>query len=600
MFAILQELESEYLSTGLSLAIEKRIGKLAMAPDQRIALLSNFTIDTLKPQVIAALARAGLVGECYVAPYGQYFQEILTPDSGLSEFDPDIVVLTLTLQELAPELFYGYAAMTVSDREGRMAELVDHVGQWLDEASQRIRGIFLVSNFVPPPFPQLGIADNREAKTEIGFYQELNESLRLRVLQHQRSFLLDAFQVCLRVGWRTSYDPKFYYLARIPWAGDFIPALSDEIARFSLAAMGRCKKCLVCDLDNTLWGGILGEDGVSGIKVGAGDPVSEIFRDFQFRLKALKQRGIILAACSKNNLDDVIEVFTSRPEMPLRLEDFAAYRINWEPKHQNLIEIAEELNIGLDSIVFIDDNPVEVGLVAEMLPEVTSLLLPESKETIPGFLDRLPLFEKLFVIEADRNKTRQYHENRERVRLENSTSNLEDYLTSLNTQVLLRRVKHDDLERVHQLFSKTNQFNLTTKRYTLDEISEFFDKSEYEFFCFSVKDRFGDLGIVGLLLLDSEDDQIEIDSFVLSCRAMGRSVETAVLNWLKGYCFDTKKISRITAACIPTKKNIPVQQLYQTQGFEVAASETERTTFYLDADAARTMPCTWINLITEV
>jgi FkbH-like protein len=348
---------------------------------------------------------------------------------------------------------------------------------------------------------------------------------------------------------------------------------------------------------------VVGEEGAAGVKIGRGDPEAEAFLDFQHRLKALQAQGVLLAACSKNNLADVVEVFETRGEMPLQLADFAAREIGWEPKHEGLRKIAAALNIGTDSLVFLDDNPAEVSLVAQMLPEVKAVLLPPDPAEYAGVLERLTGFERSAVLAEDRAKTEQYRQNREREELRlqaGAGADLGSYLASLRTELEIRRARRDDLERIHQLFNKTNQFNVTTQRYSLSEIERCAAAQQCELWVARARDRFGDLGTVAVLLLKQEGRSLLVDSLLMSCRAMGRGLETALVNHIKTRLLEHRGLLEVRARFIPTAKNKPVENLFESHGFRITETRSQGEKLYaLGRSEARPEGCGWIHVLAE-
>jgi len=575
-------------------AIARRLKALGHDKRVKIALLSNFTLDFLETELQAVLAGLRLGCDCYVAPINQYYQESLATDGELQSFDPELIVLALTLRELVPDAHFRLSEFDQTGRQALAKEIIEHVTGWVSVTRKNFSSNVLVANFIPPCTPHLGVSDFQEDETEHEFYHQLNKDLRKALLEFDQVYVLDVAGMASKVGWDSIYDPRMYYVAKILWSNEFCFEISKGISKSIVATRGMAKKCLVLDLDNTLWGGVLGEDGVHGVKIGTGDPISEAYLDFQHRIKSLKTRGILLAVCSKNNQSDVEEAFQARTDMPLALNDFSALKINWENKHSNIIDIARELNIGLDSLVFIDDNPAEISLIRQMLPEVVSILLPGDHENIPGIIEPLPYFEKLYVLSDDRSKSEQYAQNKVRTEFQSQSTDLDSYLNSLETKVTLRAVDDSDLPRVLQLFTKTNQFNVTTIRYTLGEIKEILASADYDLWCYSVKDKFGDLGTVGLLLVSISSDGAAIDSFIMSCRSMGRSVETSVVNWAKEYYLVEKQLPEIRAKFVATKKNKPVETLYDKQGFSVVSKSGSEAAYQLDSKQFEKMNCDWI------
>lgn len=583
----------------LSRALQGRPGE----PDVKVAFLGNFTLDLLPRYVDVCFAREGLRTSCYVGKFGQYVQEVLDDASPLAELQPDIVFLALSLRLLQPDRMAAFSSMSAAERRNFREEIVSHLESWAERTAERFPATVLIGNFPVPVWPLAGVADTKSEYSEAEFYLELNLELVRRFRGNPRVRLFDLERLASRYGQDRLLDPKMYYLARMEWSPGFLPLVAGEMIRHVKAVRGLAKKCLVLDLDGTLWGGVCGEEGPDGVKCGPGDPEAEAFLEFQHRLKALQDRGVLLAVCSKNNPSDVAEVFESRPEMPLRLTDFAATEIGWEPKHEGLRKIAAALNIGTDSLVFIDDNPAEVSLVQQMMPEVKSVLLPADPAEFASLLERMDDFEKSRILEEDRRKTEQYRENRQRQELQMAgmaEGDLTSYLASLRTEVEVRLVRQEDLPRVHQLFTKTNQFNLTTERYSQAEVERFATSPACELWVARARDRFGDLGTIGVVLLKKIGRMATIDSFLLSCRAMGRGIETAIMNHIKHRLVEDRSGLELRGRYLPTPKNKPVETFYEQQGFRLLESAPSGEKLYgLRRDEVRLEPCDWIRVVHD-
>lgn len=596
----LMGVDARALTPGVVTRLARLIDKFAFTPSVRVAYLSNFVVDLLPPYVKIALFGQGLASDHYIGAYNQFFQEVLTPAGPFERFQPDVVLLFLAMRDLEPQIAHHFTALTMETRRHLLDALVQRVEEWVHQARQRSKAQLLVANFAPPAYPQQGVADLADPLGEGVFYQVLNTRLAETFSGSPDVQLLDLAKLTTRFGADNVLDPKLYYMAKMLWSERFLPVVADEVLRTLMAVRGLARKCLVVDLDNTLWGGVVGEEGPHGVKVGVGDAVSEAFLDFQLRLKALKDRGVMLAICSKNNESDVREVFALRPEMPLRLEDFAASRINWNPKGQNIRELAVELNIGLESMVFIDDNPAECSLVRDMVPEVLTLQVPPQPENMPAMIDRLPVFEKRAILAADREKTTQYIQNRQRQQLREQVTDLGFYLHSLETKVAIRRPLKEDLERVHQLFAKTNQFNATTKRYTPAEIDDLYKDPTCDLFVTDATDKFGNLGTIGLYLVRVTGNGAEVDSFIMSCRAMGRGIESAIMNHLKERCFAVHNADCLRACYLPTRKNKPIETFFDDQGFSLQNQKSNGAKHYLlNAHDNRPADCPWIQIVRQ-
>ncbi|HXA49081.1 MAG TPA: HAD-IIIC family phosphatase, partial [Candidatus Acidoferrum sp.] len=384
--------------------------------------------------------------------------------------------------------------------------------------------------------------------------------------QHRGVYLLDYDALVARHGRQNWGDARKWLTVRLPIASANLPHMAAEWLRFLHPLTGKVAKCVAVDLDNTLWGGVIGEDGMNGIKLGAEYP-GAAFQEVQRALLDLTRRGILLAICSKNNPADALEALEGHAGMLLRPRDFAATRINWNPKARSLREIAEELNIGLDSVAFLDDNPVERQHVREQTPEVILLDLPEDPMAFAGIVRDCPWFERLSLSEEDRQRGAYYAAQKERAELERAVTSKEDFYRSLEQVCEIALVNDATLARVAQLTQKTNQFNLTTKRYTEQQIAALRDCHGWRVWSLRVTDRYADNGLVAVAISKVEDGVCEIDTFLMSCRVIGRTVETALLAKIAA---DAKKsgAARLQGRFIPTKKNAPAAEFYKDHGFQ--------------------------------
>ena len=559
--------------------LSRSIKKCVEQPQQKIAYLSNYTIDLLPGYVRTYAAINNLKTTHYIGEFAQYYQEVLTPDSDLKQFNPDTIFLTLSIRSLSPDIFFDFLDLSDQRKDEEKNKVLEHINTWIALAKQQTNAILLISNFVKPLFNQAGIADAHTNYSESEWYQTLNLALLKQFKGDPRVYLYDLDHVQSRFGKNNTLNPKMVYLAKMEQDESSFSGMAMEIFRYIHANKGHTKKCVVLDLDNTLWGGIVGEDGVNGVLIEKGHPQGEIYYEFQKLFKSLKQRGIALAIASKNNLEDAREVFDKR-DMPLKWDDFSAYQINWNPKNQGLLAIADDLNIGINSLVFVDDNPVERGLIKEMLPEVEVIELPLDPSEYIRTLRQSYFFEKLLITEEDKNKQQQFAQNTQRNQLKQGITDISSYLEKLNTQVTLLTPNESHLARIHQLFTKTNQFNLTTKRLSMADIENIIADKNWEIKLVSVKDNFGDLGIVGLYVINTNGGIACIDSFILSCRAMGRGIETVMINNIKNECFEKKDIQSIESSYTPTLKNKPTLEFYETQGFNLAQETESKSKIY--------------------
>ncbi len=393
----------------------------------------------------------------------------------------------------------------------------------------------------------------------------MNRGLGEMAREFRGVYLLDYDALVARHGRDHWGDERKWLTVRLPIASANLPHMAAEWLRFLHPLTGKVAKCVAVDLDNTLWGGVIGEDGINGIQLGQEYP-GAAFLEVQRALLDLTRRGILLAVCSKNNPAEAMEALSSHPGMLLKPRDFAAMRINWEPKAQNLAEIAEELNIGLDSVAFVDDNPVERQHVRDQAPEVIVLDLPDHPMALARAIRDCPWLERLTLSAEDLQRGEYYASQRERAALERSVTSKEDFYRSLEQVCRIAPVNDATLARVAQLTQKTNQFNLTTKRYTEQQIAALRDCPGWRVWSLRVQDRYADNGLVGVAISRVEDGVCEIDTLLMSCRVIGRTVETALLARVAADARENGA-AILRGRFIPTKKNAPAAEFYRDHGF---------------------------------
>jgi FkbH-like protein len=578
--------------------LARKLDELPAEPDLRIAYLANHTVEPLPEYVAAHGILEGLSLASYVGPYGQYFQEVLQEGGPLQEFEPNIVLLSLTMRELAPRFFLEFASLSAEQIAEEKERVLSHLASWIEGAKARTNALVLVANFPAPAQYALGVADGKQDSSEAELYLDLNLQLLRRLKPDARAGIFDLERLLSSYGKREGVSPKMYYMAKIPWQEGFYSVLAREVLRWAIAAGGRAKKCLVTDLDNTLWGGVVGEDGPAAIQVGPGSPDGEAYLELQHAIRSLKERGVVLSICSKNNPDDAKEAFSTRPEMPLKLSDFSVPQINWEPKAKNLINVAETLNIGIDKLAFLDDNPMERTVVEGALPEVATVALPSDPAGFARALREQIHFERLQITAEDKKKTRQYEDDARRTSRRREIHDLDAYLQELHTRVVVRPATSGDVPRIHQLFTKTNQFNVTTRRYSVGEIERMLEDDVCHLALAQAGDVYGDLGIIGLYLTRTDGDVVEVDSFVMSCRALGRGIETVLMNCLKTTHLTGSPARTARARFIPTKKNKPADGFFEAQGFQPVpeTGPEDEKRFVLPAGEAKIIPCPHIEL----
>ncbi|HSV15015.1 MAG TPA: HAD-IIIC family phosphatase, partial [Tepidisphaeraceae bacterium] len=385
-------------------------------------------------------------------------------------------------------------------------------------------------------------------------------------------------------------DDRFFYHAKLPCAPEFLAGYAHSVASIIAAQAGASKKCLVLDLDNTLWGGVIGDDGIGGIRLGQGDAEGEAFQAFQHYCNDLARRGVILAVCSKNTEAVAREAFEKHPEMVLRIEDIAAFVANWDDKARNLRLIARTLEIGLDSLVFVDDNPVERALVRQLAPEVAVPELPEDPAGYIQAIDRHAYFQTVSVGAEDLQRTEMYRANAKRQQAEVSSGGVEDFLRSLDMRARIDPINSANLERVAQLVARSNQFNLTTRRHSAAALMKMAGSPDYLTLTVSLADRFGDNGLISVVIGRVEADELVIDTWLMSCRVLKRGVESFVRNVL---CRMARQrgLTALRGEYIPTPKNALVIEHYANLGFAKISGEVGQQSWWqLPLSAAAEWP----------
>jgi len=543
-----------------------------------IAVLGNCTTDYIAKAVGQACAERQLEAAVYNGPYRQYNQEIFDPGSAFYRSDPELTLLCFEGRVLFPE-WYEIGTL-LEDREKKQAA-VESVFQSLTDLAERIHQYsstkIVLNNFPIPSFSPLGILDHKYYPGLRDLISQLDERLAEWASGQESLYLFDYRAFVSRHGEEPLTDPKMYYSTKAPLSLKATAKLGEEYLRYILPLKYRTKKCLVLDLDNTLWGGVAGEDGLSGIKLDI-TGTGRSFRDFQKEILTLYDKGVILAIDSKNNPEDVLPILESHPHMVLRREHFSAMRINWQDKVKNLLELSGELNIGTDSMVFIDDSVVERELVRALLPEVTVVDLPEDTSRYPETIRNLVEFERLSLTPEDLSRNAMYAGNAKRAEAQKKFGTVEEYLRSLQTKVVTEPADDFTIPRIAQLTQKTNQFNMTTRRYTQEEIRTLHASSETLVLSCRVTDIYGDNGLTGVCIVRLRGPDAQIDEFLLSCRVLGRNVEYEFLNQVLSLLRESG-IESVSASYRATEKSRPNRDFYQKAGFSVVSESKEETVY---------------------
>jgi FkbH-like protein len=543
----------------------------------RLAILSNATSHFLVPALVATAARHGIALECIEGNYGQVMQEALDPASTINRTHPDAVLVAIDYRGLALEAPLGDPAAAHGVVAGALQGL-----RVIRDALRKNSGASCIFQTVARPVETtFGSLDLALPGTRRNVIDAFNRDLATS-LAGKEDLLLDVAGLAETIGLSAWHDPVLWNIGKIPFANAYLPIYADLTCRLIAALRGKSRRCLVLDLDNTLWGGVIGDDGLEGIVLGQGDPQGEAFLSVQRGALALRERGIVLAVSSKNN-DDIARLpFRNHPEMLLRENHVAVFQANWNDKATNIRAIAEELSLGLESFVFLDDNPAERRLVRDMLPEVAVPELPEDSALYVRTLLAAGYFEAVTFSAEDQKRAEFYQNNARRVALQDSAGDIEAYLKTLDMTITFQPFDEIGRARIAQLISKSNQFNLTTRRYTEAQVGDM----ELDPNCFTLQvrlvDTFGDNGMISVIICRREGNRWDIDTWLMSCRVLGRRVEQAVLRELVAHA-RALGITQIIGTYRPTERNRLVEDHYAKLGFiPSSAGKNDETLWSLD------------------
>jgi FkbH-like protein len=563
----------------------------------RLAILRSFTVEPAVPLLRAAAFTSGIDLTVQLGDFNAYPQEILDDQSSLYRFAPDGVILAARTADLAPDLWNHYPDLSqaaVAEAAQRVSKSLD---QWIGAFRKQSSAALIVHSLEQPARPGTGLLDAQSSFSQSAAIQQINQELRKIVAAHRGIYLLDYDALVARHGRLGWHDERKWLTARMPIAADQLIHLSREWLRFVVPLAGKTAKVLVVDLDNTLWGGVIGEDGMTGIQVGPEYP-GAAYQALQRALLDLTRRGILLAICSKNNLDDAMEALGNHPGMLIRPSHFAAVRINWHDKALNLREIASELNVGVDALAFLDDNPMEREQVRAALPQVNVIDLPADPLEYAATVRDAPALQRLVLSDEDRQRTELYAAQRERSQAQQSFQSKEDFFRYLELEAEIAPLEPATLARVAQLTQKTNQFNLTTRRRSEQQIAEVAERAGSQVLTIRLRDRFGDHGLVGIAITSDESETCEIDTFLLSCRVIGRTVETALLSHVASGAI-SRGCQQLSGWFLPTKKNAPARDFYSQHGFQLQKQNGEGTLWTLDLRQRTIAMPEWIRLKTN-
>ena len=552
----------------------------------RLAVLSNSTIDLVVPALVASAARHGIDLEIVQPSYDQVAQEALTPDSKVNSSKPDAVLFALDYRALPLKLSLGDSETSIATQQGA----IGYLQALRNGIKANSNAVCIFQTFAPPPEALFGSLDRALPGTMRSLLDGVNRELGEFVLG-SGDVLLDVAGLAETVGLADWHNPQLWNMAKFSFSDELIPLYADHVARTIAALRGKSGKVLILDLDNTVWGGVIGDDGLEGIQIAQGDARGEAHLAVQRLALDLRQRGIVLAVSSKNTDEVAREPFEKHPEMLLKLEHIAVFQANWNDKATNIQAIAEELSLGFDSLVFLDDNPVERGLVRELLPQVSVPELPEDPAYYARTLMAGGYFEAVTFAAEDLKRAGFYQDNAKRASLQKQVGGLDAYLASLDMTITFQPFDATGRARIVQLINKSNQYNLTTRRYTDPEVATAEDDPEVFTLQVRLVDVFGDNGMISVVICrPGKADSWEIDTWLMSCRVLGRRVEHMVLREVLDHA-RAAGIHKLSGTYLPTDRNKLVVDHYENLGFtkveEDASGVTRWEMFLADADPER-------------
>jgi FkbH-like protein len=536
-------------------------------PEIRIALLGDAATQQFVPLLRALLRRAGFEAVVYEGPFAGIELEVYDAASPLYRFQPDCIALLNATQALRVQYF---------GRRGTASEFLRETVERLERIWSAIQArstaLILQSNYVLPTERLFGNFDHKVADSLYSVAATVNSQIAERARTRAGVMVNDVEAVASWVGRRTWFDERLWFLAKTFCALEHLPRIAQNMVQIVLASRGRVVKCVILDLDNTLWGGVIGDDGVNGIQLschGDGEP----FHLLQSFLRELARRGILLAVCSKNDMHNAMHPFLSHPDMALKQEDIAVFVANWDDKAQNIRRIQETLNISFDSMVFLDDNPFERNLVRELLPCVMVPELPEDPADYLSAISSLNLFETTSFSTEDQKRTEMYQVDAERRQERASYATVEDFLNSLEMQITVEPWDEFHLPRIAQLIQRSNQFNLTTRRLSEAQCEAMMrDGTGFLTLFAKLTDRLGDHGLISVVTCEASGTDLAIRDWLMSCRVLARTVE----QYLMVYVFDCAKrlgLNRVTGEYLATPKNAMVRDFFVQFGFQKISEE---------------------------
>jgi len=559
-----------------SKSIKKELLSADNLLEKNIAILGGSTTSEIRNILELCLLSNGIKPNFYESDYNKYYEDALFGNEELGKFNPDIIYIHTSNVNV---IKYPELTDTQDDIDHLLRKEIERYQSiWL--SLSKFSCSIIQNNFDLPLDRSLGNLDCYDMHGKTYFINQLNQEFGKNAREIKNLYINDINYLSSFIGLHKWFDRSLWYRAKYAVSMDAIPELAFNISKIITSIFGNSKKCLVLDLDNTCWGGVIGDDGLDGIHIGNETAIAEAYTSFQKYVKELKERGIALAVCSKNDFKNAKDGFT-HPNTVLKFDDFTSFKANWDPKHQNIQDIAKEINIGADSLVFIDDNPVERDIVSSQVPIVS---VPDVGDDVIHFIDHIDrngYFEPISLSADDINRNKYYEDNKKRANEESIFTSYDDFLSSLNMTAEIKSFSSVYLDRITQLTNKTNQFNLTTKRYTTGEIKNIASSNEYIKIYGKLTDKYGENGLVAISIGSLKQNQCHIDLWLMSCRVLKRDMEFAMLDEFVTQCKE-KNVSTIIGYYYKSAKNNMVADLYEKFGFELSETDNENTIWALD------------------
>lgn len=544
------------------LQLKKNCARTPETPDgTRFALLGDCATQLLATAIRGYALEMNLPLRVFEADYDQIDAQLMDTGSEFYAFAPETVLLYRCTEKL-----YERFVRTPLDARAAFAETeIERIRAEWARVQHGTKADILFFAFLPMDDGVFGSYALREGSAFPYQLLKLNYLLAEAAREAGNVRLIDLEPIRAHMGYDAFHDPKLYAIAKMPISTQALPAVASRVVDAILARKGRFHKCAIVDLDNTLWGGVIGDDGLEGIQIGELGQ-GHAFTEFQTWLKELKNRGVMLAVCSKNDEANAKEPFLRHPEMVLKLDDFSAFVANWEDKASNIRRIQKELNIGLDSMVFFDDNPFERNLVRTMLPEVEVPELPEDPAEYTAFARMQNLFDTNSYSDEDRVRTERYLAEKSRTELSAGIDNYDDYLKALGMKAVCAPFDAFHIPRIAQLTQRSNQFNLRTARYSEQEIEEIAANPRYITRYYTLRDRFGEHGLIAVVILEKRENELFVNEWLMSCRVLKRGMEQFIADSILRAAREAG-VARVVGEYIPTPKNAMVKDLYASMGF---------------------------------